>query len=112
MKDLLAGYLTRINQACLIANPPARWMKIDSILTEMRRNKAIPHLTLCGFSTFGIQWPRAFVHPSAYAQGQCALFAFTKTMSGPEFAAMPAMAQGRYRQEVRHLHQLFHVSTK
>lgn len=49
MKDLLAGYLTRLNQACLIANPSVRWGKIDSILTEMRRNRAIPHLTLCGF---------------------------------------------------------------
>jgi hypothetical protein len=56
--------------------------------------------------------PVALVHPSAYSQGQCALFCFTKQIDGPEFASLPPIAQARYRQEVRHLHQLFHVSTK
>lgn len=49
MKSVLAGYLTRLNQACLINARPARCLKIDSILMEMRRDRRIPHLTLCGF---------------------------------------------------------------
>lgn len=49
MKDYLAGYLTRINQACLINNGSARWAKLDSILFEMRKDRRIPHLILCGF---------------------------------------------------------------
>jgi hypothetical protein len=60
----------------------------------------------------GVMFPQAIIHPSTYSQGQCALFCFTKSLGGPEFQAMSAMAQGRFRQEVRALHQLFHVSTK
>lgn len=49
MKELTNRYLTALNQACLINSAGARRIKINDILMEMRRDRAIPHLILCGF---------------------------------------------------------------
>lgn len=49
MKELTNRYLTALNQACLINTAGVRKARINAVLMDMRRDRDIPHLTLCAF---------------------------------------------------------------